>query len=100
MFGSCAASAIDVLTSLDAGNAGQAIPDDAVLAYATTNGRALLTQNRRDFIRLHNAGVAHAGIIACTFDRDFVRQAARVDATIRAVPVLIGQLIRLNRPPT
>jgi hypothetical protein len=33
----------DVLTSLDAGKAGQAIPDDEVLAFAIAEGRALLT---------------------------------------------------------
>ena len=43
----------DVLTSAEAGNANQSIPDDSVLAFAAQNQRALLTLNKRDFIRLH-----------------------------------------------
>ena len=89
----------DVLTSLEAGNAGQSIPDDAVLAFATAHGRALLTLNRRHFIRLHTAGVARADVIACTFDPDFAAQAGRIDAAIRAIPNLAGQVVRVNRPP-
>lgn len=40
----------DVLTSLDAGNAGRAVPDDEVLAFAVAGGRAVLTLNRRHFV--------------------------------------------------
>jgi hypothetical protein len=88
----------DVVTTLEAGKAGQAIPDDAVLAFATGEGRALLTLNRRHFIRLHARGLAHAGIILCTYDPDFAAQASRIDLAIRATPALAGQLIRVNRP--
>jgi hypothetical protein len=35
----------DVLTSLEAGNANQSIPDDQVLEYAAQDSRALLTIN-------------------------------------------------------
>lgn len=69
----------DVLTSHEAGKANQRIEDPAVLAYAASLGRALLTLNRRDFRRLHDAGAEHAGIIACTADADFAGQAARID---------------------
>ena len=60
----------DVLTAQDAGNADQAIPDNEVLAFATREGRAILTLNRLHFLRLHQISPAHAGIIACTFDPD------------------------------
>jgi hypothetical protein len=43
----------DVLTSQEAGNANQAIPDAEVLRFAAEIGRAVLTINKRDFIRLH-----------------------------------------------
>lgn len=89
----------DVLTTLEAGMSGQAVPDDEVLSFATTEGRALLTLNRRHFVRLHTTGVMHAGIIACTFDPDFVAQANRIDQAIRGTPDLTVQLIRVNRPP-
>ena len=43
----------DVLTSHEAGNANQRIPDADVLEFAAKAGRVLLTINRRDFIELH-----------------------------------------------
>jgi hypothetical protein len=89
----------DVLTTVEAGNAGQAVPDDEVPSFATSEGRALLTLNRRHFVRLHSSGVAHAGIIVCTFDPDFVAQANRIDQAIGGMPDLTAQLIRVNRPP-
>jgi hypothetical protein len=33
----------DVLTTLDSGNAGQALPDEAVLAFAVAHKRILIT---------------------------------------------------------
>lgn len=65
----------DVHTLRDYGQSGQALPDPEVLALATAQQRALLTLNRRDFIRLHLQNADHAGIIVCTFDADFVGQA-------------------------
>lgn len=43
----------DVLTVQEAGLANQRIPDDEVLAFATEIDRAVITQNRKDFIQLH-----------------------------------------------
>lgn len=60
----------DVLTSLEAGNANQRIPDDQVLRTATADNRAVLTFNRDDFLRLHRSGVNHSGIIICKDDSD------------------------------
>ncbi len=51
----------DVLTVQEAGQADQRIPDGTVLAFATTAGRAVLTFNRRHFIRLHLTVVVHRG---------------------------------------
>jgi predicted nuclease of predicted toxin-antitoxin system len=53
----------DVLTVQEAGQANERIPDDQVLAFATIEGRAVLTVNRDDFIRLHRISPDHAGII-------------------------------------
>ncbi len=88
----------DVLTSYEAGNAGQAIPDDKVLAYAIEHERILLTLNRKHFIRLHNENSVHKGIIVCTVDSDFAAQAQRVHAVLENNPQMDGQLIRVNRP--
>jgi hypothetical protein len=88
----------DVVTMQETGEAGRSIPDDAVLARASADGRAVLTINRKDFLRLHREKPAHAGIIVCTFDPDFARQAARVDAAISSTGSLSGQVVRVNRP--
>jgi hypothetical protein len=88
----------EALTTYEAGNAGQAMPDDRVLDFATASNRALLTLNRRHFIQLHNAGIKHAAIVACTFDPDFIALARRIDAAVRSMSNLSGQLIRINRP--
>ena len=60
----------DVLTSLEAGNANQRIPDDQVLRTATADNRVVITFNRDDFLRLHRSGVNHSGIIICKDDGD------------------------------
>lgn len=88
----------DVLTTQDAGNAGQALPDHEVLDFAARAGRAVLTLNRRDFIRLHKRGIPHAGIVVCTEDPDWVRQAARIHDAVTSLPSLAGHLIRVNQP--
>ena len=58
----------DVVTIQERGWFNLRVPDDAVLEFAHGEGRVLLTQNRWDFIRLHNQGKNHSGIIACTID--------------------------------
>lgn len=88
----------DVLTVLDAGKAGIAEPDEAVLAYAVAESRVLLTLNRKHFIRLHNERSAHAGVIVCSFDPDFASQAQRIHAAIESEENLRNKLLRVNRP--
>ena len=88
----------DVLTVLEAGKAEQAISDLEVLSFATGLGRTVLTLNRKHFIRLHIEQPAHAGIIICTYDPDFVAQAMRIHEVIASYEQLNGQLLRVNRP--
>ncbi len=88
----------DVLTVREAGNAGRAIPDDEVLAFAGDEGRVLLTLNRKHFVRLHQEGQRHAGIIACTFDPNFERQALLIHEVLEERPAPEGSLLRINRP--
>jgi hypothetical protein len=87
----------DVLTIQEAGMANQSIDDEVVLAFAHNDGRAVLTINRKHFVRLHNASLEHSGVIVCTFDPDFERQSSRIDAALESQE-LAGQLIRINRP--
>jgi len=89
----------DVLTVWDAGKAGQAVSDEEVLAFARVEHRAVVTLNRRHFVRLHAASPDHAGIIACTFDPDFPAQTERIHRVIESEGPLAGRLIRVNRPP-
>jgi Domain of unknown function (DUF5615) len=89
----------DVVTVQETGKADQKFPDAEVLAFATADGRGVLTINRKHFIRLHNSGIRHAGIVACTLDSDFNRLAERIAAALAALPQrLDGQLLRVNRP--
>lgn len=88
----------DVLTIQEQGKANEATPDPEVLAFAICAGRAVLTFNRKDFIRLHHVQPAHAGIIVCTVDPDCAGQARRIDEAIKDISDLQGQLIRVNRP--
>lgn len=89
----------DVLTIHETGQAGQAKPDETVLAFAFAAQRAVLTLNRKHFIRLHASRRDHEGVIVCTFDPDFVAQAKRIHAAIGSEKRLSGQLVRVNRPP-
>ena len=90
----------DVVTIADAGQAGLALSDIAVLQLATADERAVVTLNRRHFVRLHTVEPEHAGIIVCSLDLDFDGQAARISHAIETQSSLAGLLIRVNRPPT
>ncbi len=86
----------DILTIQEAGNAGDDDPE--VLAFAVNNDRAVMTQNRRHFIRLHAQQPNHAGIMVCTDDKNLERLATRINDAIAGVETLRGKLIRVNRP--
>lgn len=89
----------DVVTVRDAGKAGQSLTDNAILEFATADQRAVLTLNRRHFVRLHETEPSHAGIIVCSLDLDFEGQAARIDQAVAMHESLAGRLIRVNRAP-
>jgi len=88
----------DVLTIQETGKADQSVTDPEVLAFATRENRALLTLNRLHFIKLHRRQPKHGGIIVCTFDPDFMRQAELINKAITDINSLASQLIRVNRP--
>jgi uncharacterized protein with PIN domain len=88
----------DVLTVQEAGQSGLKIPDEEVLAFATSQDRAILTLNRQDFKRLHRLQPNHAGIVNCTDDRNWEALANRVHEAISAEESLRGKLIRVVRP--
>jgi hypothetical protein len=88
----------DVLTIHETGRGGEAIPDAKVLKFATAEQRAVITLNRKDFIKLHLISSDHAGIVVCTFDPNFSGQAERIHRTLTAEGELNGKLLRVNRP--
>jgi len=88
----------DVLTAHEAGQANQKIPDAAVLVYAISLGRAVLTHNRRHFIKLHKMTASHAGIVVCTHDRDGATLALRIHQAVTSEGTLDNKLIRVTKP--
>jgi len=88
----------DVLTTQEAGKAGQKIPDEEVLTFAIADERAVLTLNRRDFVLLHTLQPNHYGIIVCSEDKNWERQAKLINDAISAQETLTDQLIRVKRP--
>ena len=87
----------DILSSYDAGQANQGIPDDEVLEYATLNDRSVITFNRDDFVALHRNGVNHAGIIICKDDRDYLGQSQVLHDYLEIQDRLHNRLIRVQR---
>lgn len=88
----------DAITVAETGKAGQKTSDEEVLAFALSEDRAVLTHNRKHFFRLHRERPAHAGIVACTYDPDFIALASRIDNVLKAAGELTGQLLRVTRP--
>jgi len=58
----------------------------------------LLTLNRKHFIRLHQVSPDHAGVVVCTFDPDFVRQAQLIHEALDSDSPTEGKLLRVYRP--
>lgn len=88
----------DVLTMLEAGQAGTRMSDEDVLNYSRQERRALVTLNRRHFIKLHRSNSDHYGIIVCTYDPDFDALAHRIHESLNVGEPLKGKLIKINRP--
>jgi hypothetical protein len=67
------------------------LPDEALMAWATSAGRALVTQDLGDFPVIHrdllSAGKTHAGLILVS--RRFSRQSEGVGDLVRALEGLL-----------
>ena len=77
---------------------GGRIGDPLVFSRAVSLGRVILTNNRRDYHKLHRIDPLHAGIITYTDDPDRAALAARIDTAIASRPVLDGLLVKVIRP--
>src|ERR1039458_6207733 len=87
-----------VVTVHESGKANRATPDVEILEFATSEGRAVLTLNRKHFIALHASKPEHGGIVVCTVDPDFIGRAHRIHASLILHAELTGLLVRVNRP--
>ena len=85
----------DVLTSYEAGNANQGIPDDVVLSTAATANRSIVTFNRDDFLALHRTDIDHSGIVICKDDPDRIGLAKVLHDYLMAQQSLENRLIRV-----
>jgi hypothetical protein len=84
------------------------LPDDQILAYATTEGRALVTANIKDFmpldVRYQAAGQAHPGLILVS-TKTFPQSRGFTVAIVAALETLLsgpnkiqpGQVVFLSR---
>jgi len=86
----------DVQTSYEAGQANQGIPDNEVIEYAKGSKRAILTYNRKDYIKLHKQINSHSGIVVCREHHDDQKLARRIHATINNVESLDNKLLRVT----
>jgi predicted nuclease of predicted toxin-antitoxin system len=91
----------DVQSAVQAGLANRGLPDEALLAHATAEGRVVLTHNRDDFVRLHRKTPAHGGIIVCRQSGDPQVMAQQIHAALVGCDDPQGLLIRvyLQLPP-
>ena len=85
----------DVLTSREAGNANQGIPDDEVLSAAAVNGRCVVKFNRDDFLALHRKGMDYGGIVVCKDDPDRIGLAKVLHEYLVTQQSLHNRLIRV-----
>lgn len=89
----------DVMTTRDAGRDNRGEPDSEVLAFATREDRIVVTTNRKDFFRLHDAGAEHAGIVVCTHDIDCDRLAAGIHHAVESKSgSWMRQVVRVYKP--
>jgi len=88
----------DALTTQQLGVAGVGLSDRSILAAAASDDRAVITLDRKHFIRLHSRVESHAGIIVCSADPDSVSLAARIHDAVARKGELRNQLLRIVRP--
>lgn len=87
----------DILTAQESGQANKRIPDDQVLSFATAKQRAVITQNRRDFVWLHQQCPIHAGIVVCSKNLDWDAFTATIHQGLVGRETIAGELIRVTK---
>ena len=88
----------DIITIREQGRHNESVPDPEVLAFAVSEQRAILTLNRKDFIRLHNDDANHEGVVVCHEDLNFPRLAQSIHDAVVGLPSLAAMLIWVPKP--
>jgi len=88
----------DVLTIQETGRHNQGTHDLENLAFASADGRAVLTMDEEYKQRWHKEWPNHQGIILCSHEKDFKAQASHIHKTISPKQSLAGQLIEVYHP--
>lgn len=84
---------VETVRQISMNKTGDGISDDEILQYAIHVDRAVITENRRDFDRLHESMRGHKGIIACRQFNDWKDQAKQIDDAVKRHRHLDGQYI-------
>jgi hypothetical protein len=63
--------------------------DRTQLIYAVSQNRAIVTHNRKDFIRIHKVTPNHYGIIVCTQNPNNQKLAEKIDEKIRNIDQIV-----------
>ena len=75
------------------------LPDDQILAYAASEGRALVTANIKDFVPLDSryraAGQAHAGLILVS-TKTFPQNPRFLSAIITSLAALLSDAAKIR----
>jgi hypothetical protein len=87
------------VTSMVADPALPGLPDEQVLAYATTQGRVLVTANIKDFVpldgRYRAAGQSHAGLILVS-TKTFPQNRGFIGAITSALTALLSGTAKIQ----
>lgn len=67
------------------------------MSFAICENRAVLTLNRRHFVRLHGLHPNHTGIIVCTSKGSLSELAISIHQAIAPIEILTNQLIRVYK---
>lgn len=75
----------DIVTvrQLNENKGGDAWTDEDVLAEGTRLNRIILTENIKDFRKLHDQVHWHEGIVVCVPEADYRKKADRIDEKLR-----------------
>ncbi|MEM6395525.1 MAG: DUF5615 family PIN-like protein [Bacteroidota bacterium] len=88
----------DIVTLQNLGLAGIGLQDIQVLELARILKRAVVTCNRRDFIKLHKETSSHFGILVCTRNPDHISLAETIHFQLEKSLNTENVLLKIYKP--